>query len=167
MKKYMLAPVIFIPLIVFLSFIAQGRALAQTSPDSLLDVIILSPGDSRSIEFEFDNTIGNPDSYHVALISAVSPDKEIHQLAVNISPRGDVGPEVAYFTWGIFFSFTGGVFDFIEMLDPKFTYGFNNVNYIVDTNPSMSVGLVFSTLTTVFSHFDFPLKMTMTLTLSN
>ena len=157
----------FFALAAALLFCWPGTSLAQSTPDAKLDMIVLQPGDSRSIEFEFDDTIGNPDSYHVALISATAPDQEIHQLAVNISPRGDVGPEIAYFTWGIFFCFTGGVFDFIEMLDPKFTYGFNNVNYVVDVNPYMSLGLIFSSATSEFSHFEFPLEMTMTLTLSN
>jgi len=140
---------------------------AQTAHDATIETIILFPGDARSIEFEYNDTLGNPDSYHVALIAAMAPDQEIHQLTINLSPRGDVGPEIGYFSWGIFFSYTGGVFDFVEMLDPKFTYGFNSVNYLVDVNPYVSIGMLFSAASVEFSHFDFPLEMTMTLTLSN
>lgn len=145
----------------------SDSACAQATQDSPVEMIVLSPGDARSLEFEFDNTLGQSNSANLALIAATAPDQEIHQLAINISPKGDVGAEISYFTWGIFFSFTGGVFDFIEMLDPKYTYGFNTVNYVVDINPYVSFGLVFSTAAAVFSSFDFPLEMTMTLTLSN
>ena len=130
-------------------------------------MIVMLPGDSRSIEFEYDDTFWDPDSYHVALIAAVSPDYEIHQLTINITPVGDVGSEIAYFTWGAFVCFTGGVFDFYEILQPKFTYGFEDVTYIVDVNPFMSIGFLFSAVMVEYSHFEFPLNMTMTPTLSN
>jgi len=125
---------------------------AQTAHDATVESVVLFPGDSRSIEFEYNDTLGSPDSYHVALIAAMAPDQEIDQLTINLSPRGDVGPEIGYFTWGIFFSFTGCVFDFVEMLDPKFTYGFNSVNYLVDVNPYMSLrSALFRRFSRIFS----------------
>jgi hypothetical protein len=168
MKKHTFFFNVMVLLMVLLwEALTAAQAGAQTAHDATVDALVLFPGDARSIELEYDDTLGNPDSYHVALIAAMAPDQEIHQLTINLSPRGDVGPEIGYFSWGIFFSFTGGIFDFIEVLDPKFTYGFNSVNYIVDVNPYVSLGLLFSAATTKFSHFDFPLEMTMTLTLSN
>jgi len=166
MKKQIITS-IYLTIFIVAAFMSCGLAAAQTSPDAKVDVLVLLPGDSRSIAYEFDDTMGSPEGYHVALISAAAPDREIHQLAINISPLGDVAPQVAYFSWGIFFSFTGGVFDFIEMLDPTFTYGFNSVNYIVDINPYMSIGIIYSAAVSEFSGFDFPLEMTMTATLSN
>jgi hypothetical protein len=167
MKKIVLIHVFILVCTGIMYGVHTGSAFAQVAHDAPIEMIVLSPGDARSVEYEFDNTLGQPDSYNVALIAALAPDQEIHQLAINITPRGDMGPEVAYFTWGIFFSFTGGIFDFVEMLDPKYTYGFNTVNYDVDINPYLSFGLIFSAATTVFSSFDFPLEMTLTLTLSN
>lgn len=142
-------------------------AYAQTTHDAPLDTFMLFPGDSRTIEFSYDDVLPSIESIHVALISAFAPDLEIHQLSIQLSPRGDIGPEFGYFTLGIFFSFTGGTFDFVEMLDPKFTYGFEGVSYLVDINPYMSLGLIFSAATTKFSHVDFPVEMSMTVTLSN
>lgn len=140
---------------------------AQITHDAYLDTFVLFPGDSRTVEFSYNDVLPNVESTHVALISAFAPDLEIHQLSIQLSPRGDIGPEFGYFTWGFFFSFTGGGFDFVEMLDPKFTYGFEGVTYRVSINPYMSLGLLFSAATTKFSHVDFPVEMSMTVTLSN
>ena len=154
--------------------VGSGKSLAEPAErqeilqeDWPLDMIVMLPGDSRSVEFEYDDVLFNPDSFHVALIAAVVPDYEIHQLTINITPVGDVGSEIAYFTWGAFVCFTGEVFEFFEILEPKFTYGFKNVNYIVDVNPFISAGFIFSAAMVEYSHFEFPLNMTMTVTLSN
>lgn len=167
MKNSPLAIIAFACMVLTPCFLAVTDGYAQTAHDTPLDMLVLFPGDARSIEFAYDDVLSSPEGWHVALIAAFAPDQEIHQLAINLAPRGDVGPELGYFTWGIFFNITGGIFDFIEVLDPKFTYGFAGVNYLVNINPYISVGMLFSAATTKFSHVDFPVEMTMTLTLSN
>ncbi|MCX8044309.1 MAG: hypothetical protein N3B18_09305 [Desulfobacterota bacterium] len=138
----------------------------QTTHDAFLDTIFIFPGDARSIEYTFDAAFPDPESSHIALIAAFAPDFEIHQLSINISPRGDIGPELGYVTGGVFFCFTNGMFNFVEVLDPKFTYGFNSTHYLVNVNPYFSLGILISTATTKFSHVDFPVPMTLTITLS-
>ncbi len=135
---------------------------------SPVDVVTLSPGDSRSLEYEFNGTLseGDPSSYHFAMITAFAPDQEIHQLTITISPLGDVGSEIQYFSGGLFLSFSSGLITNIEIMEPKFTYGFNHATYIVDVNPTLTTGFLFTGATFEFAHFDFPLEMTMTLTLS-
>jgi len=132
-----------------------------------LDVVTLYPGDSRSIEFEYDDVFYEPESYHVALIYATAPDNEIHQLTINLTPLGDLGSEVAYFTFGAFMCLSAGTFDLFELLEPKYTYGHKGVTYTIDVNPAVSVGFLFSALMAEYRNFDFPLEMTMTLTLAN
>jgi len=80
---------------------------------------------------------------------------------------GDVGSEIAYFTGGVYLTFTGEVFDSFGLFEPKFTYGFKYVTYIVDVNPLVTMGLLFSAVMVEYVHFNFPLEMTKTLTLSN
>jgi hypothetical protein len=174
MKKYAIRSAVLLILTGMLWAVCSGKSIAEPAErqkilqqDWPLDMIVMLPGDSRSVEFEYDDTFLDPDSFHVALIAAVVPDYEIHQLTINITPVGDVGSEIAYFTWGAFVCFTGEVFDFFEILEPKFTYGFKHVTYIVDVNPFMYIGFLFSAAMVEYSHFEFPLNMTMTLTLSN
>ena len=135
--------------------------------DSPVDIIVLSQGESRSIDFEYDAAFPDADSYHVAVVTASSHDGEIHQLKVDIVPIGDTGAEIAYFSWGIFFNYTAGGFDLFEVLEPKFTYGYKHVTHVIDVNPDVSVGFIFSAAMVEYSHFDFPLDMAMTLTMSN
>lgn len=132
-----------------------------------LDIIVLYPGDSRSIEFEYDDVFYEPESYHVALIYASAPDNEIHQLTINLTPVGDLGSEIAYFTFGAFIRLSGGTLNLFEFLEPKYTYGYKGVTYTIDVNPAISVGFLFSALMAEYRDFDFPLEMTMTLTLAN
>lgn len=175
MKKTLFSSVLCSITVFMLLTFGTGISLAESinSKDystldySPLDVIVLFPGDSRSIEFEFDNTFWDPESFHVALIFAMSPDNQIHQLSINLTPVGDVGSEIAYFTWGAFIFFPVSVNGLLEFLEPKFTYGHKHVSYIVDVNPSVSMGFIFSAAMVEYSYFDFPLNMTMTLTLSN
>ncbi len=141
-----------------------GTAVAQGFS---VDPIVLFPGDSRSIEFHFYGTLLKKGSFHVALITAVSPDEEIHQLTIQITPMGNLGTELAYFTWGAFINFTGGILDSFEILEPKYTYAYKNVKYVVNINPYMATGFLFTAPIVEYSHFDFPLNMAMTLTLSN
>ncbi len=139
---------------------------ALSALDSSVDVVVLSPGDSRSLEFEYNGTFGEPGSFHFALVTAMLPDEEIRQLTVTITPTGEVGSAIGYFTWGIFANLTsaGNMF---ETLEPKFTYGFKHVSYSMDVNPTTTTGFVFSTALVEYEHFDFPLEMSMILTLSN
>ena len=149
-------------------FNASGETSVYPTYDSPYESVILLPGDSRSLEFEYNDTFPQNGSAHLALITALSPDQKIHQLVITITPVGDVGPEVAYFTWGAFLVFSGDITtNFIEFMEPKFTYAFTSATYIVEVNPVMTTGFLFSTALVEFSHFDFPLNMTMTLTLSN
>ena len=147
---------------------ASGETNVYPKSGSPFESVFLLPGDSRSLEFEYNDTFQESGSGHLALITALSPDHEIHQLIINISPVGDVGPEVGYFTWGALLVFSGDIIrNSIEFMAPKFTYGFKSVTYVIDVNPVMSIGFLFSTALVEYSHFDFPLNMTMTLTLSN
>jgi len=139
---------------------------AQTTHDAPLLVLALFPGDARSVDFSFDNDFAGRESVLVALIAAVVPDQEIHQLTITLSPRGDVGPELGYATGGLFINLNGGAFNILEVLDPKFTYGFDMVRYIVNVNPYVSLGMLIASATTSFSAVDFPVAMTMTAALS-
>jgi len=123
---------------------------------------------SRFIRATRDRSnLSTPESYHVALIYATAPDNEIHQLTINLTPLGEQGSEVAYFTFGAFLCLSAGSFDLFELLEPKYTYGYKGVTYTIDVNPALSVGFLFSALMAEYRNFDFPLEMTMTLTLAN
>lgn len=139
---------------------------AQTTHDAPLVMLALFPGDARSIDFSFDNDLAGRESVLFALIAAFVPDQEIHQLTITLSPRGDVGPELGYATGGFFVNLNGGAFNIFEVLDPKFTYGFDMVRYIVNVNPYVSIGMLVASATTSFSSVDFPIAMTMTAALS-
>jgi hypothetical protein len=132
--------------------------------DFNVDAVLLMPGDSRSIEFEYNGSLFETGSYHMAMITAVVDDGEIHQLTIQIYPKGDMGSETAYFTWGMFMNPKAGALGGFKMLDPRYTYVYKDVRYVVNVNPSMTTGFLFSAVGPEYSHFDFPLEMTMTLT---
>lgn len=138
---------------------------ARAAEGSLGEIVYLSPGDSRSIEFEMDDTLVSTEGWYTVFIVTTISDGEIHRLMVNISPVGDVGSEILYFTGGAVLSFAGNSLFSMELFEPQFTSGFNHITYYADLNPVISLGLLLCTITTEFAHFEFPLDMTMTLTL--
>ena len=164
MKKTILNLAVLFFLTVVSIAVFAGRSYSEDTP---LDMIVLFPGDSRSISFEYNGTVTQYGSYHMALVTAVSTDNEIHQLTINITPMGDLGTEVSYFTWGAFINFSRGVFNSFEILKAKYTFAHENVTYVVNINPLFSTGFIFSSAIFNYSYFDFPLDMSMTLTLSN
>lgn len=164
MKKNTFTKAIILVAAFVLQVFAVGLSFAG---DSTVDIIVLSQGESRSIDFEYDSTFPDAGSYHVAVVTATSYDGEIHQLKADIVPIGDTGAEIAYFSWGIFYNYTAGGLNLFEVLEPKYTYGYKHVTHIIDVKPDLSIGLIFSAAMVEYSHFDFPLSMAMTLTMSN
>ncbi len=150
--------------ICFLCAMVSGSS-AWAAEQSLAEVVYLSPGDSRSIEFEMDDTLVSAEGWYAVFIVATIADGEIHRLMVNVSPVGDVGSEILYFTGGAMLSFAGNALFSVELFEPQFTSGFNHITYYADVNPVVSLGMLLCTITTEFAHFEFPLDMTMTLTL--
>ncbi len=142
-------------------------AQAQIDGSTMLTSVVLIPGDSRSFDFEFDGTLGKPQSTHITAVAAIAPDMEIHQLTVSIAPVGSAGSEIFYVTGGIFLTLTGGAFDFVEIVEPKYTSALDSVAYLIDVNPYMSTGIIVVSAVAQFDDFEFPLEMSMTLTLSN
>jgi len=135
----------------------------------LFDFYFLMPGDARSVNFEFDNIVANRGSTYLAVVAALSPDQEVHQLRIDITPVGDAGAEIRYATFGIFISL--GVnnisMPFFEVLPLKLSYAFEDVSYTVDVNPDISVGFVVTAAVAKQPESDFPVDMAMTLTLSD
>lgn len=141
---------------------AFSRAVAARAGS--VDTVVLFPGDARTFDFDLDGTVVEGRGSHLTLIVAVAPDREIHRLTLTVAPRGDTGPGIGYFTSGVMLSFSGG---FVEFIEPKFTYGFESVTYVLDVNPYASLGFLYTGAMVEFSHFDFPLEMGITTTLSN
>jgi len=166
-------------LICFLLFtaLAAGSTAAEAllpvqSSDShqpLFDFYFLVPGDARSIDFEFDAVAPNSGSSYLAVVTAMSPDQEVHQLKINVTPVGDAGAEIRYATFGMFMSFGVATvtMPFFEVLPLKLAYAFEDVSYTVDVNPDISIGFVVTAAVAKQPESDFPVEMAMTLTLSN
>ncbi len=150
--------------ITILMFVAVALIFTPAQPADAFssDLVVLSPGDSRSLEYQFDGIFWDPDSYHMILVAALA-DNEIHKLTITISPVGDVGTELAYFTSGFFLSFPANLPD---LLSPGFKYGHEYVHYSVDINPNITFGIIFTAAVLEQSDIDFPVDMTATLTLS-
>jgi hypothetical protein len=129
--------------------------------------IFLLPGDSKSIEFEYDGLLWESAAYNIFVISAAISDNQIHKLSVNLTPRGDMGTDIGYFTAGSFIFGKDGFFKFLGFLEPRFAYGSEPVSYIIDAYPAISIGILFSAVVVEYAYFDFPFKMTLTVTLSN
>ncbi len=169
MKKYF-SSLIFLSL--FMIIFTYDSACAQRSADDGIgmDLIILYPGESQSINFEYNGLFWDNFAFHMALVASFAFDEEVHTLSVNITPMGDDGSEFTYFTTGFFY---GAPISF-EILAPRFPSGYEDVNYTVDMNP-FSLGFIVSAVINEYPNdnqhdgddFDYPIDMTMTLTLSN
>ena len=144
---------------------ADREAAAQTGGSAPVHALALTPGDARSIRYEFNGALANG-HMHVALISAVSPD-EIRTLTVQINPVGDVGSEISYLTGGAFFSFAPGLVGFVRLFEPRLTFGYNSVTYTMDVYPWVSMGFIVSGVAATYAYYDFPLTMSMIVSLSN
>jgi hypothetical protein len=141
-------------------------AVAQTGGNAPVHALVLLPGDARSVRYEFNSILAEPGSLNVALISAFTPD-EIRTLTVQITPVGDVGSEISYVTGGAFFSFSPTAIGFVRLFEPRFTFGYNSVTYTMDVYPWMSLGFLLSGAVATYARYDFPLPMSMTVSLSN
>ena len=156
----------------FLIFFNYDIADAQRSVDDGIgmDLIILYPGESQSINFEYKGLFWDNYAFHLALVASFALDEEVHTLSVNITPMGDDGSEFTYFSTGFFY----GAWLSFEILAPRFPSGYEDVNYEVDMNP-FSIGFIVSAVINEYPNdnqhdgddFDYPIDMTMTLTLSN
>lgn len=160
-------------LYITLSFIllsASGAQAAAPRPGiagTPFASMVLLPGDSRSVEMEYDDVLWSDGSSNVTLISAIIPDNEIHFLRVNFTPRDDSAADIGYFTTGSFIYTNQEKFGFLQFLEPRLTYGTETTSYIIDVYPAASAGIVFSAVILEYQDFDFPFKMTLTVTLSN
>jgi hypothetical protein len=130
--------------------------------------MVLLPGDSKSVEMEYEDVLLRDGSFNMTFISAVIPDNQIHFLRINLTPRIDRAADIGYFSAGgfIYTNTSAGKSGFLQFLEPRLTYGTDTVSYIIDVYPTASVGVVFSAVMIEYQDFDFPFKMTMTATLS-
>ncbi len=151
--------------ILMFAAVALIFTLAQPADAFSSDLVVLSPGDSRSLLYQFDGIFWDPDSYHMLFVAALA-DNEIHKLNITISPVGDVGTEMAYVVFGMFYSLPLSIGGFPDMLAPGLKYGHEHIQYSVDINPNITFGIIFSAAITEQSKIDFPVDMTATLTLS-
>jgi hypothetical protein len=172
MKKSLIRLIPSLILILFLTLFNQNIARAQSLADNGIgiDFIVLYPGESRSINFEYNGLFWDNFAFHLAMVTTIPLDEELHTLSVNITPMGNDGTEFSYFSSGFFY----GPLLSLEILAPRFPSGYEDVNYTVELNP-FSVGFIFSTVLIDYpsdsqhdgDDFSYPIDMTMTLTLSN
>ena len=71
MKKAIFAIGIFLTTVCVSLAAGAATSFAQLSGNSAFDAMVLLPGDSRSLDFEFNDTVGSPESLHAALITAI------------------------------------------------------------------------------------------------
>lgn len=151
---------------------AKAQRLSENSGTGI-DFVLLYPGESTSLNFRYNGLFWEDLSCHMAFIGAFALDEQVHELSVNISPLGDDGYEFTWFTSGFFIG-AGSLAPGLEVLAPRFPAGYEDVNYSIDLNP-FSFGVIFSAIINEFpfdsqhdgDDFDYPVDMTMTLTLSN
>ena len=145
---------------------AQGK-IGRAQEDVPVAGIVLLPGDSKSVEIEYDGDLLDSGCFNVSFMSALIPDDQIHRLSINLTPRGDTGTEIGYATLGAFIYWKDSTVNFLEFLEPRLSYGSESVGYIIDVYPAVSIGVLLSAVVIEYEHFDYPFKVTMTLTLSN
>jgi hypothetical protein len=149
---------------------ASGAQAATPRPGTAAATVsnlVLLPGDSRSVELEYGGVLWRDGSCNIAIISAVIPDNEIHFLRINFTPRDERAADIGYFTTGGFIYTSQSSTGFLQFLEPRLTYGAETTSYIIDVYPAVSAGIVFSAVILEYQDFDFPFKMTLTVTLSN
>jgi len=129
--------------------------------------ITLLPGDSRSLDLEYDGLLRKTGVFNLSFITAIIPDDEIHYLSITFTPRGEAGNDIGFFTFGGFIYTKERKVGFIQFLEPRLSYGTENVEYIINVYPAISTGVVFSAVIVEYFDFDYPFKLTLTATLSN
>lgn len=144
--------------------LAGATVHAQESPD--VRWLTLVPGDSRSLELEFDGHRDELQMQFLVLFGALIFDAETHQLTVSCWFRGDQGPEFTYRTSGLILTIGGGLLGLVDVLEPRTTYSYDSVSYFAEINPPVSLGGIAISLDEHFDSFDPPYFMTCTVTLS-
>jgi hypothetical protein len=147
--------------------IALQEVFALEAQSSRSAAIALMPGDSRSLDLEYDGMLWKSGVFNLSFITAVIPDDEIHYLSITFTPQGEAGAEIGFFTTGAFIYTNEGKVKFLTFLEPRLSYGTENVQYIINVYPAISTGVVFSAVIVEYFDFDFPFKLTLTATLSN
>jgi hypothetical protein len=146
---------------------AFQKSFAGKTQSSPYATIALLPGDSRSLDLEYDGLLWKTGVFNLALITAIIPDDEIHYLSIMFTPRGETGNDIGFFTFGGFIYTKERKVGFIQFLEPRLTYGSENVEYIINVYPAISTGVVFSAVIVEYFDFDYPFMLTLTATLSN
>jgi hypothetical protein len=146
---------------------ALQKAFALEAQSSRYAAIALLPGDSRSLDLEYDGLLWKTGVFNLSFITAIIPDDEIHYLSITFTPRGEAGNDIGFFTVGGFIYTKERKVGFIQFLEPRLSYGTENVEYISNVYPAISTGVVFSAVIVEYFDFDYPFKLTLTATLSN
>jgi hypothetical protein len=146
---------------------AFQKAFTGKTQSNPYATITLLPGDSRSIDIEYDGMLWKSGVFNLSFITAAIPDDEIHYLSITFTPQGEAGAEIGVFTTGAFIYGKEGKFKFLKFLEPRLSYGAEDVQYIIDVYPAISTGVVFSAVIVEYFDFDYPFKLTLTATLSN
>ncbi len=145
---------------------SYGEAAALRLQSSRYAAVALMPGDSRSIDVEYDGLLWKTGVFNLCSITALIPDEEIHYLSITFTPQCEAGAEIGFFTLGGFIYGTAGSFKFNQFLEPRLSYGSENIEYIITVYPAVSIGIVFSAVAIEYFDFDYPFKLTLTATLS-
>jgi hypothetical protein len=157
-------------LVIFLmSSAAQAEVPRPGLAGATFATMVLLPGDSKSIEMEYQGVLWRDGSFNMAFVSMVIPDNQIHFLRINLTPRIGRAADIGYFSAGsfIYTNTSQGKSGFLQFLEPRLTYGTDTVSYTIDVYPTVSAGVVFSAVLIEYQDFDFPFKVTLTATLSN
>ena len=146
---------------------AFQKAFTGKTQSSRYATIALLPGDSRSLDLEYDGLLWETGVFNLSFITAIIPDDEIHYLSIMFTPRGEAGNDIGFFTLGGFIYTKERKVGFIQFLEPRLTYGSENVDYIINVYPAISTGVIFSAVIVEYFDFDYPFRLTLTATLSN
>lgn len=156
---------------VFVFFLAGAPKNGDAfTAESALGVVFLSPGDSKSVNFELRDVLFAPGSFYPLIVMAASFDSEIRSIDIAINTVGDIGTELLIGSTGCFFSLAALSLNlfYFEFLPPILFYGNETANYRIDVNPFLSLGLLFTGIVSQYEYYDdFPIYVTVTLTMSN
>jgi hypothetical protein len=142
------------------------REAAALETQSNTSAIALMPGDTRSLDIEYDGMFWKSGVFNLSFITAAIPDDEIHYLSITFTPQESAGAEIGFFTTGAFLYGKEGKLKFLQFLEPRLSYGSENVQYIINVYPAISTGVVFSAVIVEYFDFEYPFKLTLTATLS-
>ena len=156
-------------ILLLLASTAQAEVPRPGLTEATYGTMVLLPGDSKSIELEYQGVLWQDGSFNMTFISAVIPDNQTHSLNINLTPSMDSAANIGYFSTGgfIYTNTSEGKSGFLQFLQPQLTYGTDTVSYTINVYPTVSAGVVFSAVVVEYQDFDFPFKMTLTATLSN